>query len=247
MRVTLVVPCYNEAARLSAEPFAAWCEAHPEGRLLFVNDGSTDATAEVLETMPGDVLTLPRNRGKSEAVRAGMLAAMEVPCDAIAVWDCDLSAPLCEMEPMLTRLTEREEVAVVIGSRVAMLGHDIQRSPTRHYVGRFFASAASMTLGLPVYDTQCGAKLWRAGPLLATCLETSFIGPWTYDVELLARVLGQFPATAPVPIEEVPLRRWHHEDGSKVKPFDLIRALFNLARIRAMHPHLASRSAWTAH
>jgi dolichyl-phosphate beta-glucosyltransferase len=235
VNVLFVIPCYNEAARLDPAPFRAWIEAHPGDRFLFVDDGSTDHTAEVLATLPGEVLRLPRNVGKSEAVRAGLRHGSGMGAELIAVFDADLSAPLEAVEEMRARMIARPELLLVMGARVAMLGYDVRRASLRHYGGRLFATATSMALGLPVYDTQCGAKLWRVGPHLLPLLERPFLGRWTYDVELIARLMDGVPAGAPVPIEEVPLRRWHHEEGSKVRAVDLGRALVDLVRVRWRH------------
>lgn len=232
MRLTVVIPCYNEAARLRAEPFQAFLDAHPGARLLTVDDGSTDETAAVLATLPGRVVALPENRGKAEAVRAGMLAALQDAPEAIAVWDADLSAPLHELDAMVDRLGARPDLELVMGSRVAMLGYDITRSSLRHYIGRLFSTAASISLGLPVYDTQCGAKLWRVTPRLPGLLAEPFAEPWLYDVELLFRLMAQLPPGTPLPVEELPLRAWHHEPDSKVHPLDLPRSLWALTRIR---------------
>ena len=89
-----------------------------------------------------------------------------------------------------------------------MLGYDIDRSAVRHYLGRVFATAASLILQARVYDTQCGAKLFRAGPALSDALATPFLSRWAFDVEFLGRLLIGSPAVPPLPLSavvEVPL------------------------------------------
>ena len=232
MKLTIVVPCFNEARRLRQGPFEAWRQTHPQDSFLFVDDGSTDDTWTVLGALPGQRIQLPANQGKAEAVRAGMRAAINEGAEAIGVWDADLSAPLEEIDPMRARLLARPELALVMGARIRMLGTDVRRSDLRHYVGRGFATATSMALGMGVYDTQCGAKIWRVTPLLSQLLEAPFLEPWLYDVELLMRLKAQLPAGAAMPVEEVPLRIWHHEEGSKVAPSHLFRALAALIRLK---------------
>jgi hypothetical protein len=99
-----------------------------------------------------------------------------------------------------------------------------------------FAFAASLTLQLPVYDTQCGAKLFRVSPRTQTLFADRFLGRWTFDVEIIARLTVQCrgdesrrPAAL---IYELPLNEWRDADGSKVKAFDFVNALLELARIR---------------
>ncbi len=81
-RLTVVVPCYNEAARLDAAPLLAFVDSHADASLLLVDDGSTDATAAVLDRLaaerPGRIraLSLTPNGGKAEAVRRGLRDAL---------------------------------------------------------------------------------------------------------------------------------------------------------------------------
>lgn len=165
----LVVPCFNEAARLDAARFAAFAARHPTVRFLFVDDGSTDETLQRLQALRVEdparfsVLRMPENRGKAEAVRRGMLHALAGPSTYVGFWDADLATPLDEIPAFVGALEDNPAVRVVLGSRVRLLGRSVDRQTLRHYLGRVFATAASLTLGLPVYDTQCGAKLFRNG------------------------------------------------------------------------------------
>src|SRR5262245_14365777 len=167
--LTVVVPCYNEADRLDVAPLLAYIDGHADASFLLVNDGSTDATASVLERAaaerPGRIraLQLAPNRGKAEAVREGLRDALAAGADVVGYLDADLSTPPAQIDDLRAALA-RPGVQVAIGARIGMLGYDIDRSAVRHYLGRVFATAASLILQARVYDTQCGAKLFRASP-----------------------------------------------------------------------------------
>jgi dolichyl-phosphate beta-glucosyltransferase len=240
-RVKLVVPCYNEAARLEDEPMLALAEGRPDLGLLFVDDGSKDDTLARLRALAArrpdriDVMTLARNSGKAEAVRQGLLAALSGPAELVGYFDADLSTPVSEML-RLVRTTDERAADVVLGARVALLGSEIDRKPARHYLGRVFASAASLLLGLRVYDTQCGAKVLRRSPALLAALQTPFLSRWAFDVELIGRMLAGAPGVAPTPAAaflEVPLAAWRDVPGSKLRPAAMAGALKDLALIGA--------------
>jgi len=95
-----VIPCYNEAKRLRPGAFLDMLAKEPALHFLFVNDGSTDNTPTLLQSMRSNavgkvsVLEMEKNSGKAEAVRCGMLKAMEQGCDNVGYWDADLAAPL---------------------------------------------------------------------------------------------------------------------------------------------------------
>lgn len=232
-RSLVVVPCFNEAARLDRGAFLALSEPH---RLLMVDDGSRDDTLRVLREMEGGriaVLALPRNVGKAEAVRQGLLRALDEDVDYVGYWDADLATPLEAIPSFVGYLDRHPRVDAVLGSRVQLLGKVIRRQALRHYVGRVFATAAAVTLGLPVYDTQCGAKMLRAGPLARRLFEEPFTGTWTFDVEWLARYLVACgPERALEAVHELPLEVWTDVAGSKVRPWDLVRSLWELWEIR---------------
>lgn len=251
---TVVIPCYDEAKRLDAGRIGAFLHAERDVALVLVDDGSRDGTLALLRDLaakhPGrvDVLALERNRGKAEAVRRGVLHALGRAPDYVGYWDADLATPL-ELIPAFARLLdERPELELVMGARVALLGHAISRRLSRHYVGRVGATLISLVLGFPVYDTQCGAKLLRAGPLAERLFAQPFLAGWTFDVELLARVARDraargLPSVASA-LYEYPLPAWRDVPGSKIGGLDYLRAGRELWRIhRRYHPRALRRGA----
>lgn len=217
------MPCYNEAARLDREALRRLAEGG-RIRLLLVNDGSQDATASVLaEVAAGTattVLDLTTNAGKGEAVRFGLRSAIAAGATIVGYFDADLATPPSEVLRLIETLDSREDLDVALGSRVARLGSVIHRSAIRHYLGRVFASAASLALGCRVYDTQCGAKVFRVTPALSGALEQPFRSPWAFDVQLLHRLMTGDGIRPPVAIDamiEVPLGEWREMGDSRLR------------------------------
>jgi dolichyl-phosphate beta-glucosyltransferase len=239
--LALVVPCYNEAERLDPDAFLHFVSARPGVHLVMVDDGSEDATGEILERMraavPASITTLrhSRNRGKAEAVRTGILAGLAKGAPLVGFFDADLATPLLAIDDFLAVLRGRPDVEFVLGSRVKLMGRDIRRKAARHYFGRVFATAVSLALDLPVYDTQCGAKVLRANAATATIFDAPFRSPWVFDVEMIARYLQQ-------PVEPGELARrdrlyelvlpvWQDQAGSKLRWYDFARAVVELGYI----------------
>jgi dolichyl-phosphate beta-glucosyltransferase len=243
--IGVVVPCYNEAERLDSARFERFAAVHPDVRFVLVNDGSRDATGQRLAQLKAaapeafEVVDLPHNQGKAEAVRNGMLRAIELGCDLAGYWDADLATPLEEIPRFSAVLAQTPGALVVFGARVRLLGRSIERRALRHYLGRLFATVASMILNLPIYDTQCGAKLFRVTPLTRALFAQRFAVGWTFDVELIARMirirrqLGQGEVARL--IYELPLESWQDVKGSKVKPADFLRALLEMLSIYRLY------------
>ena len=239
VHLIVVVPCYNEEQRL---PVADFRNFHVDGarvEFLFVNDGSSDGTLRLLESMrEGDpsrfsVLDLERNSGKAEAVRRGLLAAADRKPDFIGFWDADLATPLSELPAFLDVFSTRPEIEMVFAARVRLLGRSISRNPGRHYFGRVGATLISSSLGLAVYDTQCGAKLFRSNSSAREIFSQPFLSRWIFDVEIIARLVRQRGRDAAArAIYELPIKVWHDVKGSKVRSTDFFRALKDLGRIR---------------
>jgi dolichyl-phosphate beta-glucosyltransferase len=242
LAVRLVVPCFDEAARLDVAVFRARLATDAELAFTFVDDGSRDGTLALLDglaqALPDrvDVVALPENRGKGEAVRAGLLAALAHRPTFCGWWDADLATPLDELARLKAALDAQPAVWLAMGSRVQVLGTKIERRASRHYAGRVVATWISRTLRMPTYDTQCGAKLFRTDATPAGLFDEPFLSRWLFDVEVIARLKRRFldgvGAAPELLVTEVPLSRWTDVPGSKVRPSDFVRAFFGLRRIR---------------
>ena len=253
-KVTLVVPCYNEEVRLPVADYIGYAKASGTSnraatRLLFVDDGSRDRTVDVLQCIidgsPAgcvNMLKLPSNQGKAEAVRQGLLQAVASSSDGdiVGFWDSDLATPLAAVEQLAELLRSRPQLQMVFAARVALLGRKVKRSPIRHYIGRVFATLASLALNLAIYDTQCGAKLFRVTPTLRAVLAAPFMTRWVFDCEMIARFAALSAASASQPpleetIYEYPIEEWVDVAGSKVKPTDVVRMAIGLVRIHVVY------------
>lgn len=244
-RLCLVVPCYNEANRLNVAAFRDFlaCETHT--RLLFVDDGSRDNTIAVLNSVragyeaKADILVCEKNGGKAEAVRRGVLHAIDhLSPEYIGFWDADLATPLNAVFPMLSILDADAQKDMVFGARVKLLGRFVERKAARHYLGRVFATVVSNVLRLAIYDTQCGAKLFRVTALTRRVFSEPFLSKWVFDVEIIARYLNAYNRDVrrmEQAIYEFPLEAWVDVAGSKVKPTDFFVAFVDVVRIRAKY------------
>jgi dolichyl-phosphate beta-glucosyltransferase len=234
----IVVPCYNEEHRLPTDQFLEFlCQS--QVCFVFVDDGSRDRTIDRLEGLRANhedrvfVLRLRANRGKAEAVRAGLNFALDQNMEYIGFWDADLATPLDAIPQFLAVLAAKPELDMVFGSRVKLLGRHVQRKPSRHYLGRVFATVVSSMLRLPIYDTQCGAKIFRARPKTRELIADPFLSRWVFDVELIARYIRQLGSAqlAAQGIYEFPLDVWQDVGGSKIRPFDFLAALRDIVLI----------------
>jgi dolichyl-phosphate beta-glucosyltransferase len=239
--VCVVVPCFNEEHRLRGADFLSFITSHPTVSLCFVDDGSSDGTITVLERLrshcPERILVhrVANNGGKAEAVRAGVRhVAVGGQWPIIGYWDADLSTPLDEVDRLLEVLRQHPDCRLVLGSRVKRLGARIERRMSRHIMGRIFATCASAILGFEVYDSQCGAKLFR-GELAPVLFGDPFLTRWLFDLEMLVRLRNAIGASAIETTREVPLGRWKEVGGSKLGLSDIISVPLELLKIRARY------------
>jgi glycosyltransferase involved in cell wall biosynthesis len=230
MTYSIVIPAYNESARLGATLEKVLAYVHQQGwdaEVVVVNDGSRDNTAEIVRAFAEKnsavrLVENPGNRGKGYSVRNGILNSHG---DVVVFSDADLSSPIEEMPKLLEALTAGADIA--IGSRWLRAELQTQRqSLHRQVFGRVFNLLLRIILGLQFKDTQCGFKAFTRGAA-QTILPLQRIERWGFDPEILflARKFG-------FRVEEVPVL-WGHSGGTRIHPLiDGARMFQEMLRIR---------------
>ncbi|MBN1306501.1 MAG: glycosyltransferase [Chitinispirillaceae bacterium] len=224
---------------MNLDAFHRFIVAEKSVDFCFVDDGSGDGTAALLEEFVAAhrersrLIAVGSNRGKAEAVRSGVCASLENgPFDLIGYFDADLSAPLSAISGFVSVFSRKKRCRFVLGSRFRHMGVRIVRSNVRHYLGRVFSTLSSMLLDLPVYDTQCGAKLLRT-ETARTLFNEPFVSRWLFDVELLARMIVHYGRLATLgSVVELPLREWDERKGSRLNWLYAITVPFELIKIK---------------
>ncbi len=237
--IGIVIPCFNEENRLDKDYLLGFLSKNELIDILLVNDGSRDKTIDLLNDissrMPNriKVLDLKINGGKAEAVRLGILELSKTNLyDWLGYFDADFSTELEEIEHYFKFIPVNRYYDLIVGSRINRLGSIIKRNEFRHYVSRIIGTLTSRMLEMPVYDTQCGAKLINKSVVNALFTEP-FIGSWMFDVELFARlILLKGHQTASNNIIEVPLLKWIEKGESKVSFAFIFKLPLELWRIR---------------
>lgn len=239
-KTAIIIPCFNEKKRLRVSAFLESVSQNSDLSFIFVNDGSTDGTKDLLKALCSTnsnqllSITLPQNQGKASAIWRGFHKAFEKQFDYIGYWDADLATPLYEINNFC-KLLDTSHLNLVMGSRVRLLNRKIERLVFRHYLGRIFATLASLILRISVYDTQCGAKLFRNTSELKAVFKSPFKTKWIFDVEILARFILIRKITKDEPLDtfaaEYPLEEWHDIEGSKIQFIDYLKAPWELFKI----------------
>jgi glycosyltransferase involved in cell wall biosynthesis len=230
---SLVIPAFNEAERIgkTLHEILRYLETtSPDSELIVMNDGSTDATSDVVrEVFGSSTIVATRllehfpNRGKGAAVREGLLAAAK-PIGLFS--DADLSTPI-EEAPKLVGPIAAGELDVAFGSRALDRSLIGQHQPwRREQGGRVFNVIVRLATGLPFWDTQCGFKAFRLDAF-RPILETANTDGFGFDVELL-----YLARKANLRMKEIPVR-WNHNEGSKVSFLrDSVRMLREIVAVR---------------
>ncbi len=229
----LILPFYNEIQRIPFQELETAQKANPQTLFLFVDDGSSDKTSELLtkkfsQNKNFKLLQFQKNQGKAEAIRKGVLSIANREIKFIGYWDTDGATPVEIYKDFLKKLRDSKDYDLIMGLRLKRLGAKVERKLSRHYLGRIFATLTSTLLNLPAYDTQCGAKLMRRD-FADQVFEKPFLTKWLFDIEILFRAKHGFPnKNLENSVLELPLDKWREQHGSKLRLLDFLKTPFSL-------------------
>jgi dolichyl-phosphate beta-glucosyltransferase len=219
----IIIPCYNEFNRINKSSYINFLNENRNCTLLFSDDGSTDDTLQVLKEIQNSskdkvhIHVLGKNKGKAEAVREAVLYSYEneLEFNKLAYLDADLSTSLEECFSIGNEMPEN--IFFSFGSRISKIDNIIIRNKFRHFSGRFVATIISTMLGFPVYDTQCGCKIFSRN-LAEKLFAEKFISRWLFDFEIFLRMIKLYSKEElQRNSQEIPLKSWIDSDNSKVK------------------------------
>lgn len=236
IQTCIIIPCYNEEKGLPLNEYKQFLNNNKNDIICFVNDGSKDKTLKILQDLNHEfpsktlVISYKKNKGKAEAVRTGVRQCLTtINFKYLAYLDADLATSLEECATMNCYF--KDSVQFVFGSRIKRLGAHIERKRSRFLIGRIIATAISIILKLPVYDTQCGCKLFSK-ETAQVAFKEKFISKWLFDVEIFKRIIKKFGHNqAKLIMLEVPLNSWVEKGDSKVKATYFFKLWIDLYKI----------------
>jgi dolichyl-phosphate beta-glucosyltransferase len=225
--LSIVIPAYNEEERLgpTLDRVLAWLRARGAGgEVVVADDGSRDRTRAIAEAAGVRVVSLPKNRGKGAAVRAGMLAATG---DRVLMCDADLATPIEEYDKLAAELDAGADLAIASRAIDSSL-IETRQHPLRELMGRTFNGIVRLLVLGGIKDTQCGFKLFTRAAA-QDLFGRATVDGFAFDVEILWLARGRYH------IAEVPVV-WRHVEESKVSPgTDAMRMFADVVRLRLRH------------
>ncbi len=238
MKTGIIIPCYNEAKRLNVTAFVNFIQKENNYHLCFVNDGSKDRTIDVLKEIQSlspqnvSVIDMKKNSGKAAAVRAGArYLYSRGDIKFIGFIDADLSTDFKDFDGLLKTLKTSNKLSMVFGSRAKDASEGIKKDGMRALFSKIIKMLVFFILRLPIEDTQCGAKVFRA-ELVPVLFKRNFFSRWLFDVEMFLRMKKHYGKVIILnKIYEQPLQRWVHMEDSKLGIKDSLEIPYRLLSI----------------
>ncbi len=226
MYINICVPCFNESNRLSLflnqiqELSNLNTFQDHSIDFTFLNDGSLHDESQkmnsIITTFKStrfniSMINFDSNRGKGAVLRDGFQVAINKNCyDIIGFMDGDGATGALELQNLILNFEKNKDLDLVIGSRWKALGYKVERTLKRHLMGRIFATLLSVIFDIPVYDSQCGAKLFKATVLNNKLLTYCYDNKWLFDTQLLITLYLSKKKIIEQPVN------WKDQPGSKV-------------------------------
>jgi glycosyltransferase involved in cell wall biosynthesis len=220
----MVVPCFNEENRLDLDYWKQIIIERSNVYWIFVNDGSTDNTKDALLKLENKnnvlVLDYTNNKGKAEAIRVGINEAFKSIKGIQLVGYCDSDRAFAKedifimIDKAIVDINDQKTYKVWISSRIALSGRKIMRKKNRHYIGRMISTYVTNGWDAAPYDTQSGLKLFSSNANLEMAFSKPFKTKWFCDLELITRILAQYPKQNI--IWEEPLNYWQDIGNSRI-------------------------------
>jgi glycosyltransferase involved in cell wall biosynthesis len=231
--LSIVIPCYNEEALIysTLATLADFLTTQSfDFELLPVNDGSTDRTQKEISKAIKDLAPCiirpihnPTNQGKGQAVKDGVLAAVN---DIVAFIDADLTVSIEELLPFLEEIKTYD---IVVASRALSKTHFEEANPWyRTFLAQGFRFFQTIVLGKSrIKDTQCGFKVFRLSIAHAIFSKVT-VQRFAFDAEVLF-LAKKFHT----PIKQLPVTiRCDHRISRVNTLLDPINMFFALIKIR---------------
>jgi len=231
----VVIPCYNEEKRINRRQYIDSLGDF-SSKVFLVDDGSRDKTFSVLKSLEREApdrfiaIKTPQNVGKAEAVRLGINTALDKQFTHIGFMDADLAVKFNEIPNFLQVFRNAPEVNSVIGVRLPLAGHKIERGRGKYLIQGMITKLASILFSPTVSDTQCGAKMFTAEVLRPTVKEP-FLSRWLFDIELLKRISSIAQSKGKNWLFELPVSSWSDVAGTKRKLSDYGKCLKDYFKI----------------
>lgn len=216
--IAAAIPAYQEEKHIAEVARRTFQHV---GRVVVVDDGSSDATAENARAAGAEVIVHPVNRGKGEAIKTGLRHWLERGADYVVLLDGD-GQHLPEEISRFVETADRTGAKLLIGSRM----HDVAHMPPlRRAVNRYMSRKISQLCGHAIPDTQCGFRM------LHRDLIPDVLGGgerFDYETEMLI-----FASRRGYPIESVPITTVYADEVSSINPVrDTLRFFKMIRRYR---------------
>jgi len=232
-----IVPCYNESNRFNLNYWVNLTTENFDVEWYFVNDGSTDNTNSVLfslmklNSINVHIVDLPRNVGKGNAIRSGLVQAISENSKAkVAMYvDSDGAFEGADIVKIKNLHLDHLEIDCYMCARIKLGGRAINRSTSRHVLGRIVATVIGLNWSCAPYDTQTGLKSFRIESNLKQAIEIDFKTRWFFDLELLMRL--EALNRRKLYFWEEPATTWRDVAGSKMNTFQMFLAFMELMKV----------------